>query len=151
MKPLPAQISDWLKFPGGTIFVDELNHRLLVEDARGNFRVVTGDLLYPRGVAVFGSLAYVADSWHHRVRAFNLPEWTVAFDFGSLFCPSSIAVTGEFLVIADTNNRQLSFHHPDGARAFTYALDGFPKRVSVDDNGAINVSYDNGESEKLRY
>jgi hypothetical protein len=151
MKPSPGPISDWLKFSDGIIFVDELNHRLLVEDLHGDFHVVTGDFRYPRAVAVMGSLAYVVDSWNHRVRAFNVPEWTIAFEFGSFFCPSSIAVTGEFLVVADTNNRQLSFHRPDGSRAFTYALDGFPKRVSVDDGGTIHVTYDNGARETLRY
>ena len=78
MKPSPGPISDWLKFSDGIIFVDVLNHRLLVEDLYGDFHVVTGDFRYPLAVAVLGSLAYVVDSWNHRVRAFNLPEWTIA-------------------------------------------------------------------------
>jgi hypothetical protein len=151
MQPSPAQISDWLKCEYGTIFVDELNHRLIVEDARGTLRVITGDFRYPRSVAVLGSLAYVVDSWNHRVRAFYVPEWTVAFDFGSLFCPSSIAIVGDLLVIADTNNRRLSFHQPNGSLVFTYSLDGFPKRVTVDNSGTITVRYDDGEAETLVY
>jgi hypothetical protein len=151
MKPSPAQIVDWTKTADGTIFVDELNHRLLVEDSRGTIRAVTGEFRYPRAVAVLDSLAYVVDSWHDRVRAFNIPEWTLAFDFGSLFCPSSIAIAGSLLVVADTNNRRLSFHRADGTRLFTYELDGFPRRVGIDNCGSIVVSYDDGRSETLAY
>lgn len=152
MKPSPARIRDWTETPDGhAIFADELNHRILVEDARGCFRTVTAEFRYPRSIAVLGSLAYVVDSWNHRVRAFNLPEWTLAFDFGSFFCPSSIAVVNDLLVVADTNNRRLSFHKPDGSCALTYALNGFPERVDVNNCGNLVVHYDDGETETLNY
>ena len=152
MKPSPARIRDWTKSPGGrTIFVDELNHRLLVEDGSGKLRAVTGEFRYPRAVAVLDSLAYVVDCWNHRVRAFHIPDWTPAFDFGSFFCPSSITTVNGLLVVADTNNRRLAFHRPDGSHAFTYALNGFPSRVELDSGGNLVVHYDDGETETLNY
>ena len=152
MKPSPKRIRDWTKTPDGhAIFVDELNHRILVEDGQGTLRVVSGEFRYPRSIAVLGPLAYVADSWNHRVRALNLPEWTLAFDFGPFFCPSSITVVNGLLVVADTNNCRLSFHRPDGSCELTYALNGFPQRVDVNDGGNLIVRYDDGDSETLNY
>lgn len=152
MKPSPARICDWAKTPGGQmIFVDELNHRLLVEDGPGTLRAIAGEFRYPRSVVVLDDLAYVVDSWNHRVRAFNLPGWTVAFDFGSFFCPSSITTVNGLLAVADTNNRRLSFHRPDGSSVFVYALNGFPKRVDVNSGGNLVVHYDDGETETLNY
>lgn len=152
MKPSPGPISDWIRTPGGQLlFADELNHRILIAESSGKLRAAPGEFRYPRSLAVLGPAVYVADSWKHRIQAFHLPEWTFAFEFGSFFCPSSIAVTNNLLVIADTNNRRLAFHAPDGSRMFTYELDGFPSRVRVNDTGALIVRYDNGETETLEY
>jgi hypothetical protein len=72
------------------------------------------------------------------------------FEFGGFFCPSWIEVTGNLLVVADTGNSRLSFHHADGSCAFTYSLDEFPKRVHTD-RGRLVVHYENGEIETLEY
>lgn len=145
-------IADWARTPyGQLLFVDELNSRVLIEEPSGNLRRAPGGFRYPRAVAVLGDTAYVVDSWNHRVKAFTLPEWKFAFEFGSFFCPSSIVAINNFLIIADTNNRRLSFHTPDGACAFTYELNRFPKRVQIGERGAIVVRYDDGETETLNY
>jgi len=122
-----------------------------MQDTDGRLRLAATGFRYPQSVALLDSTAYVLDSWNHRVCAFRLPEWNLAFEFGKYFCPSWIAAINNLLVVADTNNRQLSFHAPDGSLAFTYALDGFPKRVSVNGEGSIVVHYDNGETETLTY
>jgi len=144
------------------IFVDELNHQLLVENpdrsmtARGRHGSGPGEFHYPRDVAVLNSRAYVVDSWNHRVQVFDLPSWQFAFAFGSFgsesgqfFCPSSIAVAGPFLAIADTNNSRLSFHHPDGACAFVYDLPRFPVQVRTTPGGFLEVQSEDGEWESL--
>ena len=143
---------DWAKTRFGQIlFVDELNHRVLMQGADGRLRVASSGFRYPKSIAVLDTTAYVLDSWNHRVCAFSLPEWSPAFEFGSFFCPSWIAVVSDSLVVADTNNRRLSFHAPNGSLAFTYGLDGFPKRVGADREGNIVVHYDDGEMETLTY
>jgi hypothetical protein len=134
---------------GRLLFVDELNSRLLVQDGSG-LRIVPADLRYPKSATILGSKAFVADSWHHRVLAFSLPALKVDFEFTGFFCPSWIEVMNGMLVVADTNNCRLSFHNVDGSCAFTYALDGFPKRVHFHD-GCLIVHYDNGEVERLDY
>ena len=152
MKPFPGPIADWLKTPDGQlVFVDEINHRLLVGDNSGPLREVTSGFRYPRSITVFDSRAYVVDSWNDRVVTFRLPDWKPEFEFGGFFCPSAIAVVHDLLVIADTNNRRLSFHKADGACSFTVGVDGFPKRVSIDEENAIVVHYDNGQTETLHY
>lgn len=145
-------VRDWVKTPDNElVLIDELNHRVLVQSADGQLRIAAKDFRYPRSVALLGSRAYVVDSWNHRVRTFELPDWNPAFEFGSFFCPSWISVINSSLVVADTNNRRLSFHEPDGSVLFTYALDGYPKRVGADGDGNIVIDYDNGESETLTY
>ncbi len=152
MKPSPGPISDWTKTPNGQLlFADELNHRILIQDSTGALRPAAGQFRYPRAVTVHGGAAFVADSWNHRIQAFQLPEWKFLFDFGGFCCPSSIAVMNGLLVIADTNNRRLSFHKPDGTFQFDYALSGFPRRVGVNADGSIAVCYDDGASETLEY
>lgn len=144
-------VADWTRTAlGQLLLVDELHHRILIEDPQGKLRPAAG-FRYPKAIAVWGDTAYVVDSWNHVVKAFRLPEWEFAFEFGSFFCPSGIAVVNNFIVVADTNNRRLSFHHADGSAAFTYALDGFPIRVGMDERGSIVVTYDNGETETLNY
>jgi len=151
MKQSPGSISDWVRTPDGDLLlVDELHNRILV-DGRDGLWVVPGKFAYPRGVAVLGTMAYIVDSWNHRVQAFQLPEWTPVFEFGGFFCPSGIAVMSGLLVVADTNNRRLSFHAPDGTPAFTYELDGYPKRVAVNSDGNLVVQYDDGRSETLAF
>ena len=145
-------VSDWAKTAdGGLVLIDELNHRVLMQSADGRLRVAATGFRYPRSVVVMDSMAYVVDSWNHRVRAFDLPEWRSAFEFGSFFCPSWIAAMNGLLVVADTNNQRLSFHEPNGSPLFTYSLDGFPKRVCTNSNGGIIVYYDDGEMETLTY
>jgi hypothetical protein len=145
-------VRDWVKTADGElVLIDELNHRVLMQNADGRLRVAATGFRYPRSIAVLDSMAYVVDSWNHRVRAFHLPEWNSAFEFGSFFCPSWIAIMNDLLVVADTNNRRLSFHEPNGSPLFTYALDGCPKRVGANSNGDIVVHYDNGETETLTY
>ncbi|HLQ76117.1 MAG TPA: hypothetical protein VK210_02120 [Terriglobia bacterium] len=151
MKPSPGPISDWARTPAGDLLlVDEFHNRVLV-DGRDGMRVAPGEFCYPRGIAVLGDVAYVVDSWTHRVQAFRLPQWKREFEFGGFFCPSGIAVTNGLLVVADTNNRRLSFHAPDGTPAFTYELEGFPKRVAVDSAGYLVVHYDDGRSEPVNF
>jgi hypothetical protein len=129
--------------------VDELNSRLLVDDG-STLRIVPADMRYPKSVAILGPRAFVVDSWNHRVLAFSLPACKVDFEFNGFFCPSWIEVMNDMLVVADTNNCRLSFHNSDGSCAFTYALDGFPKRVHFHD-GRLFVHYQNGEMEALDY
>src|SRR5690242_8474405 len=120
-------VRDWAKTPQDElVLIDELNHRVLLQSADGRLRIAAKGFRYPRSVAVLESKAYVVDSWNHRVRAFELPDWSSAFEFGSFFCPSWISVINGSLVVADTNNRRLSFHEPNGSVLFTYTLDGYP-------------------------
>lgn len=152
MKPSPGPISDWVRTPDGRLLLaDEFNHRILIEEPNGRWRIGSGAFRYPRSLAVLGSAVYVVDSWNHRVQAFQLPEWKFAFEFGRFFCPSSIAVLNNFLVIADTNNCRLAFHRPNGSFAFAYELNGFPRRVHAAADGTLTVRYDNGGTEKLEY
>ena len=145
-------VRDWAKTPDSElVLIDELNHRVLLQSADGRLRVAAKGFRYPRSIAVLNSTAYVVDSWNHRVQAFELPDWNPAFTFGSFFCPSWISVINNALVVADTNNRRLSFHEPNGSVLFTYALDGYPRRVGADANGNIVVDYDNGETDTLTY
>jgi hypothetical protein len=145
-------IADWTRTSNGQlILVDELNHRVLVEVSDGRIRMVEHSFRYPKSVATLNSTAYVLDSWNHSVKAFRIPDWQFLFDFGGFFCPGSIAVFGELLVIADTCNRRVAFHRPDGGFAFEYALQGFPKRVQVNPDGALVVHYEDGQKERLDY
>jgi hypothetical protein len=143
-------IRDWVRTADGElVLVDELNHRVLLQSGDGRLRVAAKGFRYPRSVAVLESTAYIVDSWNHRVQAFQLPDWSPAFEFGSFFCPSWIAVMNNLLVVADTNHRRLSFHEPNGSALFTHAVDGFPKRVGANSNGDIVVCYDDGDTETL--
>src|ERR1051325_10737256 len=109
-------VRDWVKTPDDElVLIDELNHRVLLQSADGALRVAARGFRYPRSVALLDSRVYIVDSWNHRVKAFELPGWNPAFEFGSFFCPSWISVINNTLVVADTNNRQLSFHEADGS------------------------------------
>src|SRR4051812_19371573 len=99
-------VRDWVKTADGELLmVDELNHRIIAQTADGRMRVAAEGFRYPRSITVMDSIAYVVDSWNHRVRAFHMPGWNPAFEFGSFFCPSWITAVNNRLVVADTNNR----------------------------------------------
>lgn len=164
-----SSVSDWdVDSDGRLIAVDDLAHRLAVEQADGRFRFVggpgdgPGQFHYPRGVAIIDDRAYVVDSWNHRIQMFSLPECDYIGEFGGLgsaegefFCPDGILAVlcdngDRWLSVADTNNRRIAFHSPDGA--FLFAIDadngGRPRKLRMSD-GFIEVRYDDDVWERL--
>ena len=153
------RISDWHEAEDRSLIaVDEANHRVVVRGADGRTRYygrkgsMQGEFLYPRSVLVLGRLAYVADSWNHRVQVFDFPSWKFQFEFGGFgtlpgkfFCPCSIAFSEPWLIVADTNNARLSFHMKDGQFLFSSGVSGdkFPRKVRAT-HGPIEVQCEEG-------
>jgi hypothetical protein len=161
-----GKIADWHQTDDRSfILVDETNHRILVQEPDGSTTSYgrkgsrPGEFHYPRAILVVGSLAYVVDSWNHRVQVFELPSWNYQFEFGGFgtadgqfFCPCSITFSDPWLVVADTNNARLSFHMPDGRFLFSSSVSGnrFPRKVRSA-AGPIEVQYENGEWNRLEF
>jgi sugar lactone lactonase YvrE len=163
-------IRDWVcDDTGQLIFVDELNHRILVLSKLG-FRAVgqkgfrPGEFRYPSAVALLGTRVYVADSNNHRIQALRLPSLEFDFEFGGLgsaagqfFCPRGIVPVetrehGTLLCVADCNNNRLSFHKADGTCVAVYDLSGrrFPVAVYSSDPSYVEVRYEDGKSDLLK-
>jgi len=159
-----GKIAEWHRTDDRSlILVDETNHRIIVQQPDGSMTSCgrkgsrPGEFHYPRAILVLGSLAYIVDSWNHRVQVFKLPTWQYQFEFGGFgsgpgkfFCPCSIAYSDPWLIVADTNNARLSFHMPDGQCLFSSAVSGsqFPRKVRSTE-GPIEVQYENGEWNRL--
>src|SRR5215471_13145832 len=128
--------------------VDTLNHCVrLGAVAHGQFGRGPGEFHYPASIAVLDTRAYVADSWNHRIQAFNLPDWQFAFEFGDFFCPQWIGSVNDrgmpLLAIIDTNNARICFHWPDGRRVavcdFEYGR--FPISARPLDPGVLEIVF----------
>jgi hypothetical protein len=161
-----GKIADWHQTDDRSlILVDETNHRILVQQPDGNITSYgrkgtrPGEFHYPRGILVLESLAYVVDSWNHRVQVFKLPLFQFQFEFGGFgtgpgqfFCPCSITFSEPWLIVADTNNARLSFHMQDGRFLFSSGVSGnrFPRKVRSAD-GPIEVQYESGEWNRLEF
>lgn len=161
-----GKLADWQQAEDRTLLlVDETNHCIVAQHPDGSMQIHghkgsgPGEFHYPRSLLMLGSLAYVVDSWNHRVQVFEVPGWKYQFEFGKagsgdgqFFCPSSVAFFDPWLVIADTNNARLSFHGNDGRFLFSSGVSGnsFPRKVRGVD-GRIEVQYENGEWERLEF
>ena len=161
-----GKITDWHQTDDGfLVLVDETSHRILVQKPDGSTTSLgrkgskPGEFHYPRGILIRKSLAYIVDSWNHRVQVFELPSWKYQFEFGGFgtssgkfFCPCSIAFFDPWLIVADTNNARLSFHMPDGQFLFSSAVSGrrFPRKVR-NTYGPIEVQYEDGEWSRLEF
>ena len=161
-----GKIADWHQTDDRSlIVVDETSHRIVVQQPNGSTKIYgrkgarPGEFHYPRGILVLGELAYIVDSWNHRVQVFELPSWTYQFEFGGfgtepgkLFCPCSITFSDPWLIVADTNNARLSFHKQDGQFLFSSGVSGdrCPRKVRSL-NGPIEVQYENGEWNRLEF
>ena len=175
-KPVQPQLQneaglyvDWtLDNDGRLVAVDEVEHRLAIEQPDGRFAFIggkgtaPGSFHYPSGVEIHRERAYVVDSWNHRVQMFSLPSWKYEGAFGSFgdsagefACPSGIAAVESgsdttWLAVADTNNRRLSFHDIDGRCLFVTDLphSGFPRKLRVS-TGTLEVRYESGPWEAV--
>jgi hypothetical protein len=136
---------------------DTLNHCVRFGDvAHGKLGRGPGEFHYPASVAVLDNRAYVADSWNHRVQAFNLPDWQFVFEFGDFFCPKWIGVVEDrsapLLAIIDTNNARICFHRPDGRRVavcdFEYRR--FPISARPVGPGVLDIVCEDDHVEMLR-
>ncbi len=72
---------DWtLDEAGRLVAVDEVEHRLAIQQSNGRFTFLgskgtgPGEFHYPKCVEILNGTAYVVDSWNHRVQLFRLPE-----------------------------------------------------------------------------
>ena len=158
---------DWtLDGEGRLVAIDEIEHRLSIEGPDGKFTFLgkkgagPGEFNYPRSIEILNGIAYVVDSWNHRVQLFELPSWKFKEAFGGggdgpgqFFCPSWITVVDReegrpWLLVADTNNRRLSFHDTEGNYLFASELfhPSHPTKVRMRE-GAIEVQYENGQWE----
>ncbi len=168
-QPAAGQYVDWaLDDDGLLVAVDEVEHRLAIERPDGRFTFVgregsePGCFRYPRAIEILDGIAYVVDSWNHRVQMYDVVLWKLVGTFGEFgagrgqfFCPSSIvAISREaashWLCIADTNNNRISFHSRDGSCLFTTDLGGtrYPSKVRTRD-GFLQVQYEDGEWARL--
>ncbi len=160
---------DWTVDSGGRLVaVDELAHRLAIQQPHGGFKFLgrkgngPGQFHYPRSIEISDAVAYVVDSWNHRVQIFELPDWKIVETFGGggdgpgqFFCPSWITVVDRedelsWLVIADTNNRRLSFH--DAAGKYLFSTDPFDRRFPSKVracNETIEVQFEGGQWETV--
>jgi hypothetical protein len=161
-----GKIADWHQTGDRSlIIVDETGHRIHVQQPDGNTKTYgrkgsgPGEFHYPRGILVLEELAYVVDSWNHRVQVFELSAWKYRFEFGGFgtdpgkfFCPCSITFSDPWLIVADTNNARLSFHKQDGQFLFTSGVSGnqFPRKIRSA-NGPLEVQYENGEWNRLEF
>ena len=150
------------------VAVDEVEHRLAIQQPDGTFRFLgqkgsaPGQFHYPRSIEILDGIAYVVDAWNHRVQMFELPAWTFKGTFGKdgdplgqLFCPSSITVLHRdnhdtWLLITDTNNNRLSFYDTAGRYLFESELlrSRHPINAQVREQ-SIEVQYDDGRWERL--
>jgi hypothetical protein len=167
----PGIYVDWTVTDAGQLIaVDEVKHRLAVEQADGSFRFVgrlgdaDGSFHYPRGILVTGGECFVVDSWNHRVQVFDAYDWSFKRSFGSpgrlpgqFCCPSGIALvepdSGDpWLAVADTDNNRLSFHAVDGRFLFVAELPdlGFPRRVRTRER-AIETQCEDRTWKRLSY
>jgi sugar lactone lactonase YvrE len=137
--------------------VDTLNHCVrLGAMTHGKLGAGPGEFHYPACIAVLDNRAYVADSWNHRIQAFDLPDWQFAFEFGDFFCPKWIGVVEDrgapLLAIVDTNNARICFHRPDGRRVavcdFEYRR--FPVAARPTGTGALEIVFEDDHVEMLR-
>ena len=168
-QPAAGQYVDWaLDDDGHLVAVDEVEHLLAIERPDGRFTFVgregsePGCFRYPRAIEILDGIAYVVDSWNHRVQMYDVVLWKLVGTFGEFgagrgqfFCPSSIvAISREaashWLCIADTNNNRISFHSRDGSCLFTTDLGGtrYPSKVRTRD-GFLQVQYEDGEWARL--
>ncbi len=153
---------DWtVDGEGRLVAVDEVEHRLAIEQSDGQFKFFgqkgsgPEQFHYPRSIEILNGIAYVVDSWNHRVQMFELPTWTFKGAFGNdgelsaqLFCPSWITVVrrdneAPWLLIADTNNNRLSFYDTAGLYLFESELphSRYPIKVQIR-NHRIEVKYE---------
>jgi hypothetical protein len=150
------------------VAVDEVEHRLAIEQSDGTFAFFgrkgpgPGQFHYPRSIEILNGVAYVVDSWNHRVQMFELPAWSFKGTFGKdgdpigqLFCPSSITIAHReketpWLLVADTNNDRLSFYDTAGRYLFESELlqSRHPVKVQTR-NQSIEVQYEDGQWERL--
>ena len=160
--PVWGTFVDWtLDEAGRLVAVDEVEHRLAIEQSNGKFTFLghkgtgPGEFHYPKCVEILNGTAYVVDSWNHRVQLFRLPDWKFVGSFGgrgegtsSFFCPSWITVVDReneepWLVVADANNSRLTFHDSQGAYLFGNELFNSRRPTKVRTReGRIEVRYE---------
>jgi sugar lactone lactonase YvrE len=85
-------------------------------------------LQHPLGVAAYGDVLYVADTYNHKIRRFDLKHDTVATLAGvghpgraegdrlALYEPGGLAIWNRDLFIADTNNDRIIHYRLDTGR-----------------------------------
>lgn len=96
----------------------------------GQFGRFTGGVGGAGGIAIAGDRLFVADTWNHRIQAFDLDgtflfEWGTFFDAldnadaaatnpGTFYGPRGIAVDGDRVYVTDTGNERVQVFDLDG-------------------------------------
>lgn len=99
-------ISDIILYKDEKIIVDELNNRIIFEKSN---KIIESDFFYPRGIDIFQDKIYITDSYHNRVKIFDINGNYIA-DFGEKILkePYGIKIYQEKIFISNKDVGKIS-------------------------------------------
>ena len=147
------------------------NNRIQIFDSSGNYLATIGgnpcgtgntQLCWPRHIAIYSNLLYVADAENHRVQIFNISNPSTPSYAGTLGItgspdsgnnqfdtPQGVAVDVNYIYVADTENQRVQIFNRN-TRDYVATLGGsygtgnyefkYPTDVAVDAAGNIYVA-----------
>jgi len=147
------------------------NNRVQIFDSSGNHLATIGggacgtgntQLCWPRHIAIYGNLLYVADAGNHRVQIFNISTPSAPTYAGTLGTtgspgsgnnqfdtPQGVAVDANYIYVADTENHRVQIFNRN-TLAYVATIGGsygtgnyqfkYPTDVAVDAAGNIYVA-----------